>query len=105
MQEMQVPSMVWEDPLEEMATHSSILVWEISWTEKSGRLQSIELQRVRHDWISEHTGKHVQLFMLQYLYSTSGQKTCVMQKLVPFFMSLNFFLGDPRLLVVLVVLA
>ena len=40
-----------EDPLEnQMATHSSILAWEISWTEEPDRLQSMELQRVRHDW-------------------------------------------------------
>ena len=32
-----------------MATHSSILVWEISWTEKPGRLQSMGSQRARHD--------------------------------------------------------
>ena len=32
-----------------MATHSSILAWEISWTEEPGELQSMELQRVRHD--------------------------------------------------------
>ena len=39
-----------EDPLEEeMATHSSILVWRIPWTEEPGGLQSIALQRVRHD--------------------------------------------------------
>ena len=39
-----------EDPLEKkMATHSSILVWRIPWTEEPGRLQSIGLQRVRHD--------------------------------------------------------
>ena len=38
-----------EDPLEEgMATHSSILAWRIPWTEP-GRLQFIELQRVRHN--------------------------------------------------------
>ena len=35
MQEIQVPSLVWEDPLEkEMATHSSILAWRIPWTEE-----------------------------------------------------------------------
>ena len=40
----------WEDPLkEEMATHSSILAWEIPWTEKPARLQSMQSQRVRHD--------------------------------------------------------
>ena len=39
-----------EDPLEEgMATHSSILAWRIPWTEESGGLQSMGLQRVGHD--------------------------------------------------------
>ena len=39
-----------EDSLEkEMVTHSSILAWEIPWTEEPGRLQSMGLQRVRHD--------------------------------------------------------
>ena len=36
-----------------MATHSSLLVWEIPWTEEPGRLQSMGLQRVRHDWKTE----------------------------------------------------
>ena len=49
-QEMQVQSLGRKDPLEdEMATHSSILTWEIPWTEKSCGLQSMELQRVIHD--------------------------------------------------------
>ena len=49
-QETQVRSLCWEDPLEkEMATHSSILAWKISWTEEPGGLQSIGSQRVRHD--------------------------------------------------------
>ena len=48
MQETQVQSLGWEDPLEkEMATHSSTLAWKIPWTEERGRLQSMELQRVR----------------------------------------------------------
>ena len=39
-----------EDPLEkEMATHSSILAWRISWMEEPGGLQSMGSQRVRHD--------------------------------------------------------
>ena len=39
-----------EDPLEkEMATHSSILAWELSWTEEPGGLQSTESPRVGHD--------------------------------------------------------
>ena len=50
MQETWVQSLGWEDPLEEgMATHSSILVWRIPWTEEPGELQSVGLQRVRHD--------------------------------------------------------
>ena len=43
--EMQVPSLGWEDPLEEgMATHSSILAWRIPWTEQPGGLQSMGSQ-------------------------------------------------------------
>ena len=50
MQETWVWSLVWEDPLEEgMATHSSILVWRIPWTEEPGGLPSMGSQRVRHD--------------------------------------------------------
>ena len=49
-QEMQVQSLGQEDPLEEgIATHSSILAWKIPWTEESDGLQTIVLQRVRHD--------------------------------------------------------
>ena len=51
MQETQVWSLGWEDPLEkEMATHSSTLAWKIPWTEEPGRLQSMGSQRVGHDW-------------------------------------------------------
>ena len=50
LQEMWVRFLDWEDPLEEgMATHSSILVWRIPWTEKACRLQSSGSQRVGHD--------------------------------------------------------
>ena len=42
-------------PLEkEMATHSSILAWKIPWTEDPGGLQSMDPQRVQHDWATEH---------------------------------------------------
>ena len=48
--ETRVQSLGWEDHLEkEMATHSSILAWEIPWTEEPGRLQSMGLKRVRYD--------------------------------------------------------
>ena len=50
MWETQVRSLGWEDPLEkEMATHSSTLAWKIPWMEETDRLQSMGLQRVRHD--------------------------------------------------------
>ena len=50
MQETWVQSLGWEDTLEkEMATHSSILAWRIPWLEEPGGLQSMGLQRVRHD--------------------------------------------------------
>ena len=50
MQETQLQSLGWEDPLEKgMATHSSILAWRTPWTEEPGELQSIGLQRVRQD--------------------------------------------------------
>ena len=46
MQETQVQSLGWEDPLEkEVAIHSSILAWEIPWTEEPGGLQSMESQK------------------------------------------------------------
>ena len=50
MRETWVRSLGWEDPLEKgKATHSSILAWEIPWTEESRGLQSMGLQRVGHD--------------------------------------------------------
>ena len=51
MQETRIGSLDGEDPLEEeMATHSSILAWEIAWTEELGGLQSMGSPRVRYDW-------------------------------------------------------
>ena len=50
MHEAQLQPLGQEDPVKkEMATHSSILTWEISWTEEPGRLQSMGSQRVGHD--------------------------------------------------------
>ena len=49
-----VQSLGQEDPLErEMATHSSTLAWKIPWTKEPGRLQSMGLQRVRHESLSK----------------------------------------------------
>ena len=50
MQKTSVCSLGQEDPLEkEMATHSSVLAWEIPWTEKPDGLQSMGLQRMGHN--------------------------------------------------------
>jgi len=49
-QETQVPSLVWEDPLEEeIAAHCSTRAWEIPWSEEPGWLQSTGSQRLRLD--------------------------------------------------------
>ena len=53
MLETRVQSLGREDPLEkEMATHSSVLAWRVTWTEEPGRLQSTGSQRVGHDSLS-----------------------------------------------------
>ena len=55
MQETQVRLLGRDDPLEkEMATHSSILAWEIPWTEEPGELQSVVSQRVGHNLVTKH---------------------------------------------------
>jgi len=62
MPETQVQNLGGEDPLEqEMATHSSILAWKIPWTEDPGGLQSIGLQRVRHDLATKLPLKSLQI--------------------------------------------
>ena len=57
MQETPVQSLGWEDPLEKGLTPlCSILAWDVQWTEQPARLQTMGLQRVRHDW-AQHTGQ------------------------------------------------
>ena len=67
MHQTQVWSLGREDPLEkEMATHFSILSWEIPWTKEPGGLQSMS-QRVGHDWGTEHAltrGDYKQISLL-----------------------------------------
>ena len=49
-----LPFQAREDPLREgMGTHSSILAWRILWTKEPGQLQSMGLQRVRHDLVAQ----------------------------------------------------
>ena len=51
-QETRVQSLAWEDLLEkEMATHFNVLAWKIPWTEEPGRVQSVGLQRLRHNLV------------------------------------------------------
>ena len=48
-----VRALGWGDPLEKgTATHPTILAWRIQWTEEPGRLQSMGLQRVKHNWVT-----------------------------------------------------
>ena len=55
-----VQSLGQEEPLEKgMATHSTILAWEIPWTEEPGGLQSIESQRVKHSWATNTSHFHI----------------------------------------------
>ena len=55
-QEIWIQSLGQEDPLEqEMITHSSILAWEIPWTEEPAGLQSRGLQRLGHNWATHKT--------------------------------------------------
>ena len=61
---MQVLSQDWEDPLEEeMSTYSTILAWEIPWTEEPGRLQSTGSQKVKHDLASKPQQQIIQVIM------------------------------------------
>ena len=65
MQETRVRSLGWEDPLEkEMSTHSSVLAWEIPWTEFGG-LQSMGSQRVRHDCVTKQ--QHFPCYVVKFL--------------------------------------
>ena len=54
-QEKQVRSLGWEDPVEKrMVTHCSVLAWKTSWTEEPGELQSVVSQRVGHNLVTKH---------------------------------------------------
>ena len=79
-QETWIQSLSWEDLLEKrMAYHSSILAWRIPWTEETGRIQSLGLQKVGHD--SSYTG-HRRLQMLSQALKSCpesqgrGQTSC-----------------------------
>ena len=102
MQETQVWSLDWEDPLEkEEATHSSILAWKIPWTEDPGRLQSMQLQRVGHDWVTHtHTSSgcqilcsKVMIFLFQFYWETIEIYPCIKFQCTEWWLDLHILLN------------
>ena len=71
MQDSWVRSLGWEDPLKKgMAAHSSALAWRIPRREEPGRLQSMELQRVGHNWAT-NTFTFIFTHTAYYIYTDS----------------------------------
>ena len=78
MQDTQVLSLSWKDPLKkEMATHSSILAWRIPWTEEPRGLQSMGFQRVGHDWVTNTTLLKTYQYFCTVLISLGFHSWCV----------------------------
>ena len=76
MRETQVRSLGWEDPLEkEMAIH--FLAWKIQWMEDPGRLQSMGLQRVGHDFTLISLGYIILILTLKNQHFISLHSFCV----------------------------
>ena len=103
---MQVWSLVQEDPLEEgMATHSSILAWEIPWTEEPAGLQSMGSQRVGHSWsylaymhtdpwihytrahrlMHEYTGKCFDISLYPCIFESADVEPTYQRRAMPFY--------------------
>ena len=85
MQETQVQSLGWKDPLEkEVATHSSILTWGLPWTEELGKLQSRGLQRVGHEVLLEGGVQKMQVHLQDAVASercSCGTNSCQVTEL------------------------
>ena len=92
-QETRVWSLAGKDsPEEEMATHSSVLTWEVPWREEPGGLQSMGSQRLGHDWEAEctrararaHTHTHTHTVMCLPIFfifqMVSWCSVCALQK-------------------------
>ena len=89
MEETQVWSLGWEDPLEKgMATDSSILAWNIPWMEETGGLQFMGSQRVRHDWVTKASA------LLPSGDCVSARKDCYSSSLVTQPLGLSFDFGS-----------
>ena len=68
MQETQIPSLGWEDPLEKgMATLSSVLAWRIAWTEEPGALPSMGSQKSLKKVVTSHE-QQMSLLMILVLF-------------------------------------
>ena len=81
MEEMQVGSLGWEDPLEKgTATHPSTLAWRIPWTEEPGGLSSIGSHRVGHNWSDLAAAAAYYICILCIIYGAS-QVVLVVKKL------------------------
>ena len=79
---MWVWSLAREDPLEEhMAPHSSILAWRIPWAEEPGRLQSMGLQRVGHDWATSISIIYLSIFPYIYIAIWASKVALVVKNL------------------------
>ena len=69
--ETHIRSLGGEDHVEEeMATDFSILVWRVPWTEEPGGLQSKELQRIGHDWVTKYIHMHSYCIKKSYISKT-----------------------------------
>ena len=81
MQETQVGSLGWEDPLEKwMAMHSSTLAWRIPWTEEPGGLQSMGSHSIRHDWV---TNTFIFTFTLLLVHDFKQKNRMILSKKEP----------------------
>ena len=69
-----------EDLEKGMATHSSILAWRNPWTKEPGRLQSMGLQRVRHNWVTNIFIYHICLCTWIYVHLNAPQQSDVLDK-------------------------
>ena len=90
MWETRVQSLGWGDPLEkEMAIHSSTIAWKIPWTEEPGRLQSMELQRVRHDWATSLSLSH--LYLDEHIYISDIFNIYKLNQTICYIVSILFY--------------
>ena len=91
-QETWVQSLGGEDPLEEdMAPHSSILAWEIPWTEQPGGLRSLGSQRVGHDWGTELAIAFSHIFLRDHTWILNFHFTLLLHILFLYYTYLVFY--------------